>query len=164
MMNRRMFLKWSAGAVVLAAAGALTGCGGTNIDLNHPKEEVGGVVFLCDVVTNLSTGGSGTRVQYSPYFAIWNQNGEKVTIPRKDITGTFTDAEGEQENLTFLPGNLEIGAKQYVEYNGYSFRLETENSVTPSRENGTYELRIKYDGKTIVFYYDGQNMTSRVEA
>lgn len=47
MMDRRTFLKLSAGALALAAAGALTGCG-TSIDLTHPHEEVEGVMFLCD--------------------------------------------------------------------------------------------------------------------
>ena len=45
MIDRRTFLKLSAGALVLTAAGALTGCG-TTIDLNHPQQEVETVVLL----------------------------------------------------------------------------------------------------------------------
>ena len=45
MIDRRTFLKLSAGALVLTAAGALTGCG-TTMDLNHPQQEVEGVMFL----------------------------------------------------------------------------------------------------------------------
>lgn len=48
MIDRRTFLKLSAGTLVLTAAGALTGCG-TTIDLDHPKQEVEGVMFLCDI-------------------------------------------------------------------------------------------------------------------
>ena len=163
MLTRRTFLKLSAGALALAAAGALTGCGSTNIDLNHPKQEVDGVVFLCDVIakTDLS-GGEGTKVQYKPYFAVWNKNSSDVVIPRKDITGTFTETGGDEENMVFLPSQLKIGAKQYHEYSRYDFCLETENSVAPSRNNGTYELRIRYNGKTVIFYYDGEKMTSQI--
>lgn len=49
MIDRRTFLKLSAGALVLTAAGALTGCG-TTIDLDHPHQEVDRVMFLCDVL------------------------------------------------------------------------------------------------------------------
>ena len=38
MIDRRTFLKLSAGALVLTAAGALTGCG-TTMDLNHPSRK-----------------------------------------------------------------------------------------------------------------------------
>lgn len=44
MIDRRTFLKLSAGALVLTAAGALTGCGGMN---DRPKVTIDGVVFLC---------------------------------------------------------------------------------------------------------------------
>lgn len=163
MIDRRTFLKLSAGALVLTAAGALTGCG-TTMDLNHPKEAVEGVTFLCDVIakTDLS-GGEGKKVQYKPYFAIWNQSGEDVSIPRKDITGTFTKNGAAPEKMVFLHGTLKVGAKQYQEFSRNTFGLETENSIPSSRQNGTYELRIKYKGKTVVFFYDGEHMTSRVE-
>lgn len=171
MIDRRTFLKLSAGALVLTAAGALTGCG-TTIDLNHPQQEVKGVMFLCDVIakTDLS-GGEGSKVQYKPYFAIWNRSGEDVSIPRKDITGIFTENGCEPEKMVFIPSWLKVGANQYQEFSRYDFCLETENSIPPShenatlpsRENGTYELRIKYKGKTIVFFYDGKTMTSSVK-
>ena len=90
MIDRRTFLKLSAGALVLTAAGALTGCG-TTMDLNHPQQEVDGVMFLCDVLSETDfSGGAPTKIQYRPYFAIWNRSEEDVSIPRKDITGIFT--------------------------------------------------------------------------
>ena len=90
MIDRRTFLKLSAGALVLTAAGALTGCG-TTMDLNHPHQEVDVVMFLCDVLSETDfSGGAPTKIQYRPYFAICNQSEEDVSIPRKDITGTFT--------------------------------------------------------------------------
>lgn len=171
MIDRRTFLKLSAGALVLTAAGALTGCG-TTIDLNHPKQEVEGVMFLCDVLSEKDfSGGAPTKIQYRPYFAIWNQSEEDVSIPWKDITGTFTENGAAPENMVFLHGTLKVGAKQYQEFNRNTFGLETENNISsshenptlPTRQNGTYELRIKYKGKTIVFFYDGEHMTSRVE-
>lgn len=171
MIDRRTFLKLSAGALVLTAAGALTGCG-TTMDLNHPHQEVDGVMFLCDVLSETDfSGGAPTKIQYRPYFAIWNQSEEDVSIPRKDITGTFTKNGAAPEKMVFLPSWLKVGAKQYQEFSRYDFCMETENSIPPShenatlpsRENGTYELRIKYKGKIIVFFYDGKTMTSRVE-
>ena len=73
MIDRRTFLKLSAGALVLTAAGALTGCG-TTIDLNHPQQEVEGVMFLCDVLSETDfSGGAPTKIQYRPYFAIWKR-------------------------------------------------------------------------------------------
>ena len=163
MIDRRTFLKLSAGALVLTAAGALTGCG-TTIDLNHPKQEVDGVMFLCDVLGETDfSGGEKTQIQYRPYFAIWNQSGEDVTISRKDITGTFTENGGVPVKMVFLHGTLKVGAKQYQEFSRNTFGLETENGIPSSRQNGTYELRIKYKDKTVVFFYDGEHMTSRVE-
>lgn len=171
MIDRRTFLKLSAGALVLTAAGALTGCG-TIMDLNHPQQEVEGVMFLCDVLSETDfSGGEGKKVQYKPYFAIWNRSEEDVTIPRKDITGIFTENGGAPEKMVFLSGQLKVGAKQYQTFSRFDFCLETENSIPPShengtlpsRENGTYELRIKYKGKTVVFFYDGKTMTSSVK-
>ena len=163
MIDCRTVLKLCGGTLVLTAAGALTGCGTTMV-LKHPKEAVEGVPFLCDVnaKTDLS-GGEGKKVQYKPYFAIWNQSGEDVSIPRKDITGTFTENGCEPEKMVFLPSWLKVGVNQYQEFSRYDFCLETENSIPSSRQNGTYELRIKYKGKTVVFFYDGKTMTSRVE-
>ncbi len=171
MIDRRTFLKLSAGALVLTAAGALTGCG-TIMDLDHPRQEVDGVMFLCDVLSETDfSGGEGKKVQYKPYFAIWNQSGEDVTIPRKDITGIFTENGGAPEKMVFLSGQLKVGAKQYQPFSRFDFCLETENNISsshenttlPTRQNGTYELRIKYKGKTVVFFYDGKTMTSHVE-
>ncbi len=163
MIDRRTFLKLSAGALVLTAAGVLTGCG-TSIDLNHPKQEVDGVIFLCDITGKIDfSGGEGSKVQYKPYFAIWNKSGADVSIPKKDITGIFTENGCEPEKMVFIAEPLEVGAKQYREFSRFDFGLQTENSIPSSRQNGTYEVRIKYKGKTIVFFYNGETMTSRVE-
>ena len=172
MIDRRTFLKLSAGALVLTAAGALTGCG-TIMDLDHPNQEVDGVMFLCDVIAKTDfSSGEGKKVQYKPYFAIWNQSGEDVSIPRKDITGTFTENGCEPEKMVFIPSGLNVSATtQYQVFSRYDFCLETENSIPPShenatlpsRENGTYELRIKYKGKTVVFFYNGKTVTGSVE-
>lgn len=171
MIDRRTFLKLSAGALVLTAAGALTGCG-TTIDLDHPHQEVDRVMFLCDVLNETDfSGGAPTKIQYRPYFAIWNQSEEDVSIPWKDITGIFTENGAAPENMVFLHGTLKVGANKYQKFSRNTFGLETENNISsshenttlPTRQNGTYELRIKYKGKTIVFFYDGEHMTSRVE-
>lgn len=169
MIDRRTFLKLSAGALVLTAAGALTGCG-TTIDLDHPQQEVEGVMFLCDITGKIdfSGGGKSGRVQYKPYFAIWNRSEEDVSIPRKDITGIFTEKGYKPEKMVFIPSCLEVGAKKYQVFSRFDFGLETENGshendTQLSRENGTYEVRIKYKGKNVVFFYDGEHMTSRVE-
>ena len=171
MIDRRTFLKLSAGALVLTAAGALTGCG-TTIDLNHPQQEVEGVMFLCDVLSETDfSGGENTKIQYRPYFAIWNRTEEDVTIPWRNITGIFTENGCKPEKMVFIAGPLEVGAKQYQEFSRNTFGLETENSIPPShenttlptRQNGTYEVRIKYKGKIIVFFYDGKTTTSSVE-
>ena len=168
MIDRRTFLKLSAGALVLTAAGALTGCG-TTMDLNHPNQEVEGVMFLCDVLSETDfSGGENTKIQYRPYFAIWNRTEEDVTIPWRNITGIFTENGCKPEKMVFIAGPLEVGAKQYRKFSRFDFCLETENSyhenTTPLfRENGTYEVRIKYKGKIIVFFYDGKTTTSSVE-
>ena len=65
--------------------------------------------------------------------------------------------------MVFIAEPLEVGAKQYREFSRFDFGLQTENSIPSSRQNGTYEVRIKYKGKTIVFFYNGETMTSRVE-
>lgn len=94
-----------------------------------------------------------------------------MIIPWKDITGIFTENGAAPENMVFLHGTLKVGAKKYQKFSRNTFGLETENNISsshenttlPTRQNGTYELRIKYKGKTVVFFYDGKTMTSRVE-
>ena len=121
-------------------------------------------MFLCDVLSETDfSGGKNTKIQYRPYFAIWNRSEEDVSIPRKDITGIFTENGAAPKDMVFLHGSLKVGAKQYQEFSRNTFGLETENSIPSSRQNGTYEIRIKYKGKTIVFFYDGEHMTSRLE-
>ena len=46
MINRRTFLKLSAGALVLTAAGALTGCGDTVVDKTSGVAKIGDVTFI----------------------------------------------------------------------------------------------------------------------
>ena len=47
MIDRRTFLKLSAGALVLTAAGALTGCGDTVIEKTSGVAKIGDVTFIC---------------------------------------------------------------------------------------------------------------------
>ena len=48
MIDRRTFLKLSAGALVLTAAGALTGCGGyRNRHVQKRSQDRRDVVFIC---------------------------------------------------------------------------------------------------------------------
>lgn len=47
MIDRRTFLKLSAGALVLTAAGALTGCGNTVIEKTSGVAKIGDVTFIC---------------------------------------------------------------------------------------------------------------------
>lgn len=51
MINRRTFLKLSAGALVLTAAGALTGCGDTVVDKTSGVAKIGDVTYLCNTVS-----------------------------------------------------------------------------------------------------------------
>lgn len=104
MIDRRTFLKLSAGALVLTAAGALTGCGGMN---DRPKVTIDGVVFMCEAP--VITGGSGYAVRYCPLFAIQNDTGERVILEPKDITGTFTDMENNMYPLEFIRNELTVG-------------------------------------------------------
>lgn len=103
MIDRRTFLKLSAGALVLTAAGALTGCGGMN---DRPKVTIDGVVFMCEAP--VITGGSGYAVRYCPLFAIQNDTGERVILEPKDITGTFTDMENNVYPLEFIRNELTV--------------------------------------------------------
>lgn len=103
MIDRRTFLKLSAGALVLTAAGALTGCGGMN---DRPKVTIDGVVFMCEAP--VITGGSGYAVRYCPLFAIQNDTGERVILEPKDITGTFTDMENNMYPLEFIRNELTV--------------------------------------------------------
>ena len=47
MIDRRTFLKLSAGALVLTAAGTLTGCGDTVIEKTSGVAKIGDVTFIC---------------------------------------------------------------------------------------------------------------------
>lgn len=122
-MDRRTFLKLSAGVLALAAAGGLTGCGGT---------------------TDKSV---------------------RVTIKPTDITGVFTDAQGNRYLMDFNNRPLTVEPHGYVRYNGTGFGLDSENTVPGKNWEGSYELRVKYNGKTAVFRCDGsgKNVTPSVE-
>ena len=161
MLNRRTFLKLSAGALALAAAGALTGCGGTTVD-NRAKVEIDGVTFLCS--NPLGSGGEGYQVQYKPVFEIQNSTAQQVTIPAEDITGVFTDPDGTQYPMEFIRKSLTVDPKSSETYTTQrQFCLETENRVPVLYSTGTYELRVKYHGQTAVFFYDGKTIAARKE-
>lgn len=154
MLNRRTFLKLSAGALALAAAGALTGCGGMN---DRPKVTIDGVVFMCEAP--FITGGSGYAVRYCPMFSIQNNSGERVTLEPEDITGTFTDADGNKYPLEFVCKKLTVEPHDYQEYRSSAkFCLESENRVPAEYETGTFVVRVAYHNQTAVFRYDGKNV------
>lgn len=153
MIDRRTFLKLSAGALVLTAAGALTGCGGMN---DRPKVTIDGVVFMCEAP--VITGGSGYVMRYCPLFAIQNDTGERVILEPEDITGTFTDMENNMYPLEFVCKKLTVEPHSYEEYgNSLKFCLESENRVPAEYSNGTFILRVTYHNQTAVFRYDGKN-------
>ena len=151
MMDRRTFLKVSASALMLAAAAALTGCGSTGD--NRPKVTIDGVDFICESPA-LITGGSGYRIQYKPLFAIQNNSANTVTIRPEDISGVFTDEQGNRYPLDFTSRALTVQPKAYAEYRT-DFTLESENTVPAQNSTGAYELRVKYNGRTAVFRSDG---------
>lgn len=147
MIDRRTFLKLSAGALVLTAAGALTGCGGMN---DRPKVTIDGVVFMCEAP--VITGGSGYAVRYCPLFAIQNDTGERVILEPKDITGTFTDMENNMYPLEFIRNELTVEPHSYQEYGSSAkFCLESENRVPAEYSNGTFIMRVAYHNQTAVF-------------
>ena len=153
MMNRRTFLKLSAGALVLAAAGGLTGCGGSDIDPTSATVSIGDVTFICAVP--FTTGGSKKQITYRTQF----------TIPPENIVCIFKDdQDGTDETLKFKCEALTAAPGQSVVYNGVlGFYLETENGMDEQYNAGTYELRVTYGGKTAVFFYNGKTVTGRVE-
>lgn len=163
MIDRRTFLKLSAGALVLTAAGALTGCGGMN---DRPKVTIDGVVFMCEAP--VITGGSGYAVRYCPLFAIQNDTGERVILEPKDITGTFTGTFTDMENnmypLEFIRNELTVEPHSYQEYGSSAkFCLESENRVPAEYSNGTFIMRVAYHNQTAVFRYDGKTITPSKE-
>ena len=156
MINRRTFLKLSAGALVLTAAGALTGCGDTVIDKTSGVAKIGDVTFI---------GGDNFALTYCTEFTVQNNSAEKVVIKPEDITCIFRESDTE-ETLYFKRNELVAEPGQTAVYNGATeFYLETKERVQEKNSPGTYELRVRYNGKTAVFLYgnNGKNVTGRVE-
>ena len=164
MIDRRTFLKLSAGALVLTAAGALTGCGDTVIDKTSGVAKIGDVTFIC--TTPFTHGGTGTNLTYWTQFTIQNNNAEKkVVIKPEDITCIFRETDAE-ETLYFKRKELVADPGQTAVYNGTTeFYLETKERVQEKNSTGTYELRVRYNGQTAVFLYgnNGKNVTGSVE-
>lgn len=163
MIDRRTFLKLSAGALVLTAAGALTGCGDTVIDKTSGVAKIGDVTFIC--ATPFLGGGVDRQLTYWTQFTIQNNSAEKVVIKPEDITCIFREADTE-ETLLFKRKELIAEPGQTIDYNGsQEFFLETKKKVPEKNGTGTYELRVCYNGKTAVFLYgnNGKNVTGRVE-
>ncbi|MCI5573189.1 MAG: hypothetical protein MR373_05860, partial [Faecalibacterium prausnitzii] len=124
-MDRRTFMKLSAGALALAAAGMLTGCGGT-MD-KSVRVTIDGVDFIYEEPV-IITGGVVTTIQYKPLFAIRNNTADKVTVKPADITGVFTDAQGNRYLMDFNNRPLMVEPHGYMQYNGTKFCLESENT------------------------------------
>ena len=167
MIDRRTFLKLSAGALVLTAAGALTGCGDTVIDKTSGVAKIGDVTFIC--ATPFLGGGLGDgivrQLTYWTQFTIQNNSAEKVVSKPEDITCIFREADTE-ETLLFKRKELIAEPGQTAVYNGsQEFFLETKKTVSEKNSTGTYELRVRYNGKTAVFLYgnNGKNVTGSVE-
>ena len=163
MIDRRTFLKLSAGALVLTAAGALTGCGDTVIDKTSGVAKIGDVTFIC--ATPFLGGGVDRQLTYWTQFTIQNNSAERVVIKPEDITCIFREADTE-ETLLFKRKELIAEPGQTAEYNGsQEFFLETKKTVSEKNSTGTYELRVRYNGKTAVFLYgnNGKNVTGSVE-
>lgn len=167
MIDRRTFLKLSAGALVLTAAGALTGCGDTVIDKTSGIAKIGDVTFIC--ATPFLGGGLGDgivrQLTYWTQFTIQNNSAEKVVIKPADITCIFREADTE-ETLLFKRKELIAEPGQTAVYNGsQEFFLETKKTVSEKNSTGTYELRVCYNGRTAVFLYgnNGKNVTGSVE-
>ena len=167
MIDRRTFLKLSAGALVLTAAGALTGCGGTVIDKTSGVAKIGDVTFIC--ATPFLGGGLGDgivkQLTYWTQFTIQNNSTEKVVIKPEDITCIFREADT-KETLYFKRNELVAEPGRTAVYNGATeFYLETKERVQEKNSPGTYELRVRYNGQTAVFLYgnNGKNVTGRVE-
>ena len=165
MIDRRTFLKLSAGALVLTAAGALTGCGDTVIDKTSGVAKIGDdVTFIC--ATPFTHGGANRQLTYWTQFTIQNHSTtERVVIKPEDITCIFREADA-KETLYFKRKELVAEPGQTAVYNGTTeFFLETKEGVTEKNSTGTYELRVCYNGQTAVFLYgnNGKNVTGRVE-
>lgn len=163
MIDRRTFLKLSAGALVLTAAGALTGCGGTVIDKTSGVAKIGDVTFIC--ATPFTHGGTGTKLTYWTKFTIQNNSPERVVIKPEDITCIFREKDTE-ETLYFKRKELVAEPGQTAVYNGTTeFYLETKEGVPEKNSTGTYELRVRYNGQTAVFFYgnNGKNVTGSVK-
>lgn len=163
MIDRRTFLKLSAGALVLTAAGALTGCGGTVIDKTSGVAKIGDVTFIC--ATPFLGGGKDKQLTYWTQFTIQNNSSERVVIKPEDITCIFRETDSE-ETLLFKRRELIAEPGQTAVYNGsQEFFLETKEKVPEKNGTGTYELRVRYNGKTAVFLYgnNGKNVTGSVE-
>lgn len=163
MIDRRTFLKLSAGALVLTAAGALTGCGDTVIDKTSGVAKIGDVTFICAMP--LLGGGVDRQLTYWTQFTIQNHSTERVVIKPEDITCIFRETDSE-ETLLFKRRELIAEPGQTAVYNGsQEFFLETKEKVPEKNGTGTYELRVRYNGKTAVFLYgnNGKNVTGRVE-
>ena len=167
MIDRRTFLKLSAGALVLTAAGALTGCGDTVIEKTSGVAKIGDVTFICAMP--FPGGGLNNNIikqlTYLTQFTIQNNSAERVVIKPEDITCIFREKDTE-ETLYFKRNELIAAPGQTVVYNGsQKFYLETKERIPEKNSPGTYELRVRYNGKTAVFLYgnNGKNVTGSVE-
>ena len=108
MIDRRTFLKLSAGALVLTAAGALTGCGDTVIEKTSGVAKIGDVTFICAMPFPGGGLGDGIvkQLTYLTQFTIQNNSAERVVIKPEDITCIFREADT-KETLYFKRKELQ---------------------------------------------------------
>ena len=87
-----------------------------------------------------------------------------MKIAPEDIICIFRDTDGTEQTLKFKCKPLTAEPHQKAVYNGVlQFYLETENGVEEKYNTGTYELRVKYGQKTVVFFYNGKTVKGSVE-
>ena len=135
----------------------------TVVDKTSGVAKIGDVTFIC--ATPFLGGGDNFALTYCTEFTVQNNSAERVVIKPADITCIFRESDTE-ETLYFKRNELIAAPGQTVVYNGsQKFYLETKERIPEKNSPGTYELRVRYNGKTAVFLYgnNGKNVTGRVE-
>ena len=149
MIDRRTFLKLSAGALVLTAAGALTGCGDTVIEKTSGVAKIGDVTFICAMPFPGGGLGDGIvkQLTYLTQFTIQNNSAERVVIKPEDITCIFREADT-KETLYFKRKELVAEPGQTAVYNGsqesiWKLRKVCRKRIAPAPMNCVCATMVK---------------------